>query len=87
MNCHIAKLRCLFQNFVNLFTEGIFFVAVALFFQLIDPRLFLDDVNDYQVDFVIALPVPPFSDDIAALFLELLREVTLHHQSGHIAVV
>ena len=80
MNRHFAKLRCLFQNFVNLFTESIFFVAVALFFQLassrlharlgrvqanlallslliqfIDPRLFLDDVNDYEVDFVIAL--------------------------------
>ncbi len=81
MNRHLAKLRCLFQNYVNLFAEGIFFVAVALFFQLIDPRLFLDDVNDYEVDFIIALPVPPFSDDIAALFLELLREITLHHQA------
>ena len=55
MNRHLAKLRCLFQNFVNLFAEGIFFVAVALFFQLIDPRLFLDDVNDYEVDVSVFL--------------------------------
>lgn len=81
MNRHLAELRCLFQNFVDLFAEGIFFVAAALFFQLIDSHLFLDDVNDDEVDLVIALPVPPFSDDIAALFLELLREVMLHHQA------
>ena len=55
MNRHLAKLRCLFQNFVNLFAKGIFFVAVALFFQLIDPRLFLDDVNDYEVDVSVFL--------------------------------
>ena len=55
MNRHLAKLRCLFQNFVNLFTESIFFVAVALFFQLIDPSLFLDNVNDYEVDVSVFL--------------------------------
>jgi hypothetical protein len=40
MSRHLTKLGNLFQNLVNLFAEGIFFVTVALLLYLVRTRNF-----------------------------------------------
>ena len=83
MDCHLTEFGSLLQNLIDLFTELILIVSKALFLQLIDPCLFLDNINDYQIYLILTFPVPPFSDDIASFLLELLHEVPLHHQTRH----